>query len=158
VLVAGGRAVRSCLAIAVALVALAAVAPAAHGQAEPPYLFWDNIASHMLGRATIDGATVDQSIVSGVRQIDVIGVAADAEHLYWGDGVSLMRSDLGGNGAEEIVKMSNAVNRLTVDNRFIYMSNGGRISRANLCGSGWREKVTMRPWSTRPATIGTTAR
>ena len=138
-LVAAGRAVRSCLAIAVALVALAAVAPAAHAQAGPPYVFWDNVTGQTIGRATIDGATVNQSIVSGIQQINQIGVAADAQHLYWGNGAALMRSDLDGNGAEELVKMATAVEWLAVDNRFIYMAGIGRISRVNLDGTGYIE-------------------
>ena len=115
------------------------MAPAAHAQA--------GAAVRVLGqrhgpddRAGDDRrATVNQSIISGIQQINQIGVAADAQHLYWGNGAALMRSDLDGNGAEELVKMAAAAEWLAVDNRFIYMAGIGRISRVNLDGTGYIE-------------------
>jgi uncharacterized protein YjbI with pentapeptide repeats len=145
--------VRSCLAIAVALVALAALAPPAHAQAEPPYLYWDNVSGHRLGRAMTDGTNVNQSIVGGIAQINAIGVAADAQYLYWGTGFALMRSDLDGNGAEELVKMANGIQWLAVDNRFIYMATVGRISRVNLDGSGYIENFIPNPGASRALAV-----
>jgi hypothetical protein len=133
------RTIRCCLALAAALLALTVAVPAAHGQAEPPYLYWDNVANHTLGRAMIDGSNIDQGFITGTSQIDGLGVAADTQHFYWTDGAKLMRSDLEGNGAETLVTMENGGNWLAVDNRYVYIasSGGGWISRVNLDGTGY---------------------
>ena len=142
-LVATERLTRTCLMLALVLVALAAVAPAARAQDEPPYLYWDNSWAQTLGRGTIDGnaANTNQNLVGHAGgQVDGFPVAADAKYLYWANSVNLTRAGLDGiESPSMLLTLAIGARWMAVDNRFIYLANDSWISRANLDGSGYIE-------------------
>lgn len=123
-------------------------APSDHGNlgaawafGSPPssrFVYWDNTQAGTIGRDTIDGdpANVDQSLVTGIKQLDQIGVAVDRQHLYWTNGLSIERSNLAGTVINpHFITLPAAAQHVAVDDRYIYWSNFSQIGRAKLDGT-----------------------
>ena len=132
------------------------------------YVYWDNPQVGSIGRDTVDGdpANVNQSLVTGIKQLFQVGVAVDRQHLYWTNGLSIERSDLDGTSVDgQFIQLPAAARYLAVDDQYIYWSNGFEIGRAKLDGTGVTpvsspSGVTMSAGlpSTAPASIGRTGR
>ncbi len=104
----------------------------------PSYVYWDNDAQGTIGRDTIDGdpANVNQSLATGIKQIDQVGVTVDRQHLYWSNGLSIERSDLDGKNVDpNFIHLPAAADHLVVSDQYIYWSNAAGIGRANLDGT-----------------------
>ena len=102
-------------------------------------LYWDNPQQGMIGRETIDGSpgNVNQSLVTGIGQLDHFGVAVDGQHLYWSSGQSIGRANRDGTGVQrQFIQIARATQYLTVDDQHIYWTDGTNIGRANLDGTG----------------------
>jgi hypothetical protein len=66
------------------------------------HLYWANIGTNTIGRASLDGTGADQGFISGAAT--PAGVAVDAGHVYWAnDGTNTIgRANLDGTGADQI--------------------------------------------------------
>ena len=118
--------------VAIALVAVVALALAAHAKAD-------------IGRANLDGSGVDQSFIAAG---DPCGVAVDGAHVYWrhGFGSNIGRANLDGSDADPnfITRASQrggSACGVAVDGAHVYWTRGHplaefSIGRANLDGSG----------------------
>ncbi len=135
-----------CVALAAAAVAPAATParPTAKAHAAPladpstPSLYWDNPQNGTIGTASITGnpPTVNQSLVTGIRQNFGLGVAADRQYLYWTNGLFIGRSNLDGTAVDQqFIHVTAAARYVAVDDRYVYWSNAGGIGRANLDGN-----------------------
>jgi uncharacterized protein YjbI with pentapeptide repeats len=102
-------------------------------------IYWDNTQAGTIGSDTIDGdpANVNQSLVTGIKQIDQLGVVVDRQHLYWTNGLSIERSDLDGTNIDaHFITLPAAAQNVAVDDQYIYWSNFSEIGRAKLDGTG----------------------
>ena len=120
--------------------ALAALPAAAGAQSVSSYVYWDNPQAGAIGRDTLDGdpTNVNQSFISGLKQINGIGVAVDREHIYWTEGLFISRANLDGTGIEpEFIKRDRGGGLLAVDDQHIYWASAGsrRIGTASLDGT-----------------------
>jgi virginiamycin B lyase len=111
-----------------------AIAPAAGAD-----IYWANQNSNSIGRASVDGTSVDQSFITGASQPG--GVAIDGSHVYWTNFNSseIGRANLNGTGANQnFVTSAGGPNGVAVDGSHIYWANGATnaIGRANLNGTG----------------------
>ena len=102
-------------------------------------IYWDNTQAGTIGSDTIDGdpANVNQSLVTGIKQLDQLGVVVDGQHLYWTNGLSIERSDLDGTNVDaHFIRLPVAAGHLAIDDRYIYWSTASEIGRAKLDGTG----------------------
>jgi len=94
-----------------------------------------------VGRASLDGAIVDQSFITGTAD-PPSGVAADAAHVYWGNGWDAIgRANLDGTAVDQSFIPADGVCDVAVDDNHIYWASygdedGGWIGRADLSGGG----------------------
>lgn len=92
-----------------------------------------------VGRADDDGTNVNQNFITGTHD-PPSGVAADDEHVYWGNGGSVGRSNLnGGQVQPNFIKTPGYVCDVAVDGNHVYWADygeddGGFIGRASLNG------------------------
>ncbi len=102
-------------------------------------IYWDNPQVGSIGRETLSGspANVNQSLVTGIRQLFHVGVAVDSQHLYWTNGAFIGRSNLDGTGAnQQFINLApSTASYVVADDRYLYWSNGIEIGRANLNGT-----------------------
>jgi hypothetical protein len=118
-----------------------AVAPRADA-----FVYWADDTNDRIGRANNDGTGADNSFITGAHE--PCGVAVDAKHIYWGNGVgahTIGRANLDGSGVNQ-----NSITGLlfpcgpAVNGTHIYWANGatgssdpnlGSIGRARLDGT-----------------------
>ena len=108
------------------------------------YIYWANWwggPGTTIGRATVDGAQVDQSFIAGAD--GPCGVAVDGKHIYWGNQKTdtIGRAKLDGTGADQtFITGITGFNRpcsVAVDSGHIYWDESvNNIGRANLDGTG----------------------
>src|SRR5262249_26316744 len=102
---------------------------------------WDGIAGTTIGRATVDGAQVNQSFISGAH--GPCGLAVDPPHIYRGNRAigTIGRANLNGTGVDEsfitgITGPSRPCS-VAVDSGHVYWDETtNSIGRANLDGTG----------------------
>jgi virginiamycin B lyase len=100
------------------------------------HIYWANYTSGKIGRANLDGNSVDQSFITGADHPE--GVAVDAQHVYWANstGATIGRADLDGNNVDQSFITGVAPTGVAVDAQHVYWANAGTgIARANLDGS-----------------------
>jgi uncharacterized protein YjbI with pentapeptide repeats len=124
------------------------VAAASGFSAGSPYLYWDNPQFGAIGRSGGPPSQPDQSFITGIRQIDRLGVAVDRQYVYWTDGPWIGRANLDGSGVnQQFIRVTpHAAFALAVDDQHLYWVGGGpSIWRANLDGSGVDSQFTTVP-------------
>jgi virginiamycin B lyase len=107
------------------------------------YVYWANYHPQngtTFGRANLDGAGVNQSLVSAAT--DSIGIAVDAQHIYWTNTVAgtIGRANLDGTGVNQFfIAGVSSPEGVAVDGQHIYWTTANGhdtgIGRANLDGS-----------------------
>jgi uncharacterized protein YjbI with pentapeptide repeats len=115
------------------------------------FVYWDNPQAGTIGRDTVDGdpANVNQSLVTGIKQLDQFGVAVDRQHLYWTNGLSIERSNLAGTVIDpHFITLPAGAQHVTVDDQYIYWSNFSQIGRAKLDGTDVTPKFIIPAGST----------
>ena len=111
-------------------------------------LYWDNPQIGDIGRETVDGnaGNINQSVVTGIRQLRRIGVGVDSQHVYWSDGPFIGRSNLDGTGvSRQFIQLRGATDFLALDDKFVYWSGEEAIGRANLEGGGVNDTFISLP-------------
>jgi hypothetical protein len=108
------------------------------------YVYWANWgggAGTTIGRATVDGAQVNQSFIAGAH--GPCGVAVDGKHIYWGNQATdtIGRAHLDGTGVDQnFITGITGFNRpcsVAVDSGHIYWDESvSNVGRANLDGTG----------------------
>ena len=125
--------------LSVALTALLALAALCLPTGAGAYVYWTNSASNSIGRANLDGSSVNQSFIS----VSIpTGVAVDASHIFWTESLGsnqIGRANLDGSGVNESF-ITGAFNPagVAVNGAYVYWANefaDTRIGRANLNGS-----------------------
>jgi hypothetical protein len=115
------------------------------------HLYWANLENGTIGRANLDGSTVNQSFIRGA--ISPCGVAVDGAHIYWGnnDSNAIGRANLDGTQVNQsFITGADAPVFVAVDAGHIYWANAGSarngsIGRANLDGSGVNQRFISSP-------------
>jgi virginiamycin B lyase len=131
-------------------VALATLGWAAQAHASPPgFIYWSNIDTGRVGRANVDGTSVNQSFISGAHSI--AGVAVDSKHVYWANSATgtIGRANLNGTDVDQsFISGASGPYGVAVDGQHIYWvnrgpgSNGsGSIGGANLDGTGVNQNL-----------------
>ena len=111
-------------------------------------VYWDNPQAGAIGRSGGPPSQPDQSFITGIRQIDRLGVAVDRQYVYWTDGPWIGRANLDGSGVnQQFIRVTpHAAFALAVDDQHLYWVGGGpSIWRANLDGSGVDSQFTTVP-------------
>jgi len=132
--------IRLALASVLVVCALGAIAPAANA-----YVYWGNSGTGAIGRASLDGSSVNTSFITGAST--PFGVAVDANYIYWanyGTG-KIGRANLDGTGADQsFITGANGPVGMAVDANHVYWANGDNtIGRATLNGSGAASDVNQ---------------
>lgn len=114
---------------------LATLAFAARAEA---FVYWTNGADGTIGRATPQGASIDQNFITGANSDS--GLAVDVSHIYWADYATQMlgRADLDGlNANPSFIGTGRSPEGVAVDAAHIYWANfaDDTIGRADLDGS-----------------------
>ena len=105
--------------------------------AKNPTVYWDNGQAGSIGRDTGPPSQVDQFFITGITQNRRIGVAADAQHLYWTAGGFIARANLDGSSVnQQFIQIAGPAMSVAVDAQHIYWTSGNGVGRANLDGSG----------------------
>ncbi|MEZ0291145.1 MAG: pentapeptide repeat-containing protein [Solirubrobacteraceae bacterium] len=125
-------------ALVVALLALAWLPAAAAAQSGPAYVFWNNPQSGTIGRATVDGAGVNQNFITGLSSGQPLpGVGVDRTHIFWADGLNVGRAALDGTGVNRrFIATEQGAAVVAVDADHVFWASGFWIGRANLDGTG----------------------
>jgi hypothetical protein len=97
---------------------------------EANHIYWttgydqetDESAS-LIARANLDGTGVDTSFISDAG--NPVGIAADADHIYWANGTSIGRANLDGSGVEPAFVAGVTADSVAVDADFIYWTSDG---------------------------------
>jgi virginiamycin B lyase len=125
-----------------ALMFVAAIAGcgwSATAKAAPPgFIFWSNLQTGRIGRASIDGTGVNQGFITGASQPG--GVALDSQYVYWANTGSgtIGRATIKGTGVNQTFIRAGHPMSVAVDAQHIYWTDtsGGTIGRANVDGTG----------------------
>jgi hypothetical protein len=102
------------------------------------YVYWSNFAGSSVGRAGLDGGSVNEGFVTAPQ---ASGIAVDAHFVYWADDAAgtIGRANLDGSAPNQnfITGASNPT-AVAVDSGHVYWTNEGTnsIGRANLDGTG----------------------
>ena len=144
------------MSIAVALLALAALAPP-HASA---LIYWGDEANGRVGRAELNGTGVSEAFVSG-SALGPCGVAVDAGHVYWGGATTvggridtaIGRAGIDGSAlVQGFIPTGEQACGVAVSGSHVYWAHGGArsgaIARANLDGTGADENFI--PGASRP--------
>ena len=105
---------------------------------EAGHIYWANVATNTIGRASLDGSDAQPGFISGASS--PIGVAVDAGHVYWANATTdtIGRANLDGSGADQsfIGGLDNPAG-IAVGAGHVYWANFDRytIGRANLDGT-----------------------
>ncbi len=96
---------------------------AAASQVDGSHVYWTNwnlgsIGTGTIGRADLNGSSVDQSFITGAS--DPQGVAVDGSHVYWtngsGKGFSVGRSNLDGTSVDQtFISLASPAEGIAVD-------------------------------------------
>ena len=105
------------------------------------HIYWTNPSGNTIGRANLDGTSVDQSFInlSGIAGPD--GVAVDGRHIYWTSERPgfVGRANLDGSGVNKSFVPTGDADPfgVAVDAQHVYWTNEavGTVGRANLDGS-----------------------
>ena len=106
------------------------------------YVYWGGGGA--IGRANLDGTGVDQAFITGASAGGGAGVAVDAAHVYWTNGLgdTIGRANLDGTGVEQsFVTGARFPAGVAADAAHVYWAHApaaytGAIGRANLDGTG----------------------
>jgi hypothetical protein len=103
-------------------------------------IYWANVGSDAIGRADINGGSVNQAFLS-TGGTSGGGVAVDGTYVYWSQWTGAIgRAKLDGSSADAsfITGLSHTPTALAVDSGHIYWSepNDAAIGRANIDGTG----------------------
>jgi virginiamycin B lyase len=107
------------------------------------YIYWANDDPSTIGRADLDGTSVDQSFITpatGGVYAGLGDLAVDSAHVYWTGSFAgtIGRADLDGTGVDPSFVTDVYPGGLAVDADHLYWTNprGDTIGRANRDGSG----------------------
>jgi len=127
-----------CLAIVVGALAVPASAGA--------FVYWANYTGDAIGRANLDGSTIDQGFITSADNLR--GVAVDGQHVYWDNYTTgtIGRANLDGSTPDQgFITGADFPVGLAVDAQHVYWanssSNTNAIGRANLDGTGSPEQT-----------------
>jgi len=102
------------------------------------FVYWADTGG-VVGRANLDGTDVHRDLVVGILRGPILGVAADAKHVYWTSlfGATIGRANLDGTGVDPtFIAAGGPAIGVGVDGSHVYWSSGrGLIGRANLDGT-----------------------
>jgi hypothetical protein len=129
------------------------------------HIFWVNPSTGAIGRANLDGTSVNQDFIRGPR-VGVLpcGIVVGDGHLYWGnasigaigranlDGTSVNQDFISGLGAPLASGLAASLPAspcgVVVDGAHIYWGNSdGTIGRANIDGTGVEKNFIGAPMS-----------
>jgi hypothetical protein len=101
-------------------------------------LLWTNFGDGTIGRANLDGTSLDESLISGATE--PIAIAANSTYIYWANqgSNSIGRANLDGTGVNEsFITGTNQLDGLAISGSYIYWMSGSSnsIGRANLDGT-----------------------
>ncbi len=123
------------------------------------HIYWihNSGGSYAIGRATLDGVTVENRFIPGTSAMSQGGVAVDGTYIYWtefasGLGTAIGRANFDGTGADAawLTGMTEPC-RIALDGTYIYWTSysaTGSVSRATLAGTGATALVSSisNPW------------
>jgi hypothetical protein len=133
------------LATFLALLAALFIFPLASAARSHAFIYWTDFSTNSITRASLDGTYVDENFISGASAGSIVGLAADADHIYWpsivgGSTWTISRANLDGTEVDPFFIIGDFTTGLAVDAHHIYW--GGfpanlppSISRANLDGT-----------------------
>jgi hypothetical protein len=106
------------------------------------YVYWSNVKTGTIGRATLEGTEVDQSFITGA---DASGVAVQGKYIYWADGATsaIGRANLAGGEVDpSFIPGDGQAIGVAVHGSYIYWSNVAdrTIGRATLAGAEVNER------------------
>ena len=104
-------------------------------------LYWADFFGGKIHAANLDGTGVN-TLVSGAGS--PMGVAVDANHVYWAGAGAIKESNLDGSGVTTLVSGTDSLYGVAVDASYIYWTDlsAGTINRANLNGGNATTLVT----------------
>ena len=128
-------------ALALAALAVATLALAARADA---FVYWADLNSNSIGRASLDGKVVEPFFISLPPGNAPAGVAVNGQYIYWANTATaaIGRADLDGSNVNQSL-ISNATAQfdffgVAADDTYLYWGNDNiaTIGRANLAGAG----------------------
>jgi hypothetical protein len=105
------------------------------------HIYWTNPSGNSIGRANLDGTSVDQSFISLAGVPGPEGVAVDGRHIYWTSDSpgAVGRANLDGSGVDPGFTATGDAHPhgVAVDAQHVYWTNvaASTVGRANLDGS-----------------------
>ena len=125
------RLARSLRAVALSLLALGALAPAASAE-----VYWVDSMTSSVGRANNNGGGANQYWLSSPAQPGG-GIVVTADHVYWtGWGGEIWRANRNGTGTVQIVAGAGNATSLATDGDYLYWTdpNADAVGRAPIAG------------------------